>query len=413
MITNAGTGSIYDVIVVGAGPSGSTLAYDLSSRGVSVCLIEKAALPRYKPCGGGLLYKAASLLDFDISQLVEDVTYGISFTCNLKDEFVQVYDEPLIYMLMRDSFDWHLVERAVAAGTNLLQSHRVTRITFHNDSVAVATDRQKEVRGQIVVGADGARSIVSKTLGADRQFSKLVAIQSEVPVSPAALQHFKGKAWIDWCTIPGGYSWVFPKADHLSVGVGAPPEFGKQLRSFHAKWLAANQLPVVNGGKKYGHILRMRSDHSAPLSFRRALLVGEAAGLVDSFTGEGLSYALKSAHIASGTIEEALSGGLSCLGSYTGRINAEFRRELATAELLLKLFNLMPRQIHTYLKRDRPWNAVARILRGEKNYYSLEQKLGLLHFMLAPLRLASDKSYNRKIRKLGDGTYFGKTNWIE
>ncbi len=96
----------HDVIVVGAGPSGATLDYELARRGIGVLLLEKEKLPRYKCCAGGVTSKAAKLLDFDISEVVEDVIYELSFTFNLGSPYLGQHSQPLIYTVMRDVFDY-------------------------------------------------------------------------------------------------------------------------------------------------------------------------------------------------------------------------------------------------------------------------------------------------------------------
>ena len=93
-----------DVTIVGAGPAGATLAYELARRGIGVLLLEKERLPRYKCCAGGVTSKAARLLDFDISEVAEDVIHEASFTFNLGTPYVGQQSQPLMYTVMRDVF---------------------------------------------------------------------------------------------------------------------------------------------------------------------------------------------------------------------------------------------------------------------------------------------------------------------
>src|SRR5437660_11498949 len=95
----------YDVIVVGAGPAGSTVARGLTQAGVRVLLLEKARLPRYKTCGGGISVKTRQLLDFDIEPAVECTIHGVAITDRLRPRFEREADVPLAYMVMRDRFD--------------------------------------------------------------------------------------------------------------------------------------------------------------------------------------------------------------------------------------------------------------------------------------------------------------------
>lgn len=122
-----------DVIVVGAGPAGATLAYELAKRGIGVLLLEKEKLPRYKCCAGGITRKAVKLLDFDISEVVEDVVYEISTTSDLRSPYLRQHGQPLIYTVMRDVFDHFLVKKAQQRGAVLIDDQKVRRIQVSGD----------------------------------------------------------------------------------------------------------------------------------------------------------------------------------------------------------------------------------------------------------------------------------------
>lgn len=397
----------FDVIIVGAGPAGSMLGFELASRSISCCIIEKESLPRYKPCGGGLQHKAASLLPFDISEIVEDTTFTIAFAHNFGDEYEKTYDKPLIYMVQRDKFDNFLTQKALSAGAALAEGESVTDISFGPSYVSVNTDTDNIFTGKIIVGADGARSIVAKKLNLGKDFLVDVGIESELLVSPSKLASFKGKAKIDWGTIPGGYCWIFPKADVLSVGIGAPPQMGKSFNIFFKQWLEYNDLSESDTSQQKGHVLKFRTNLQSPISADRAILLGDAAGLIDRLSGEGLFYAIKSAQIAAPIIQEVLTtSNYDLIHKYDVEINRELMTELKAAENLLKLFNFVPGGIHKFLKKDRPWNAVARILRGEKTYASLEAELGKFQFILEPMHWITGYAFNNKLKKMKEAKYF-------
>ncbi|MFW6117951.1 MAG: NAD(P)/FAD-dependent oxidoreductase [Chloroflexota bacterium] len=128
----------HDVIVVGAGPAGATLAYELVRRGIAVLVLEKEKFPRYKCCAGGVTSKAAKLLDFDISEVVEDVINEVSFTFNLDNHYPGQHSQPLIYTVMRDVFDHFLVMRAQQLGAVFMDGQKVTQVQVSGDWVEVS-----------------------------------------------------------------------------------------------------------------------------------------------------------------------------------------------------------------------------------------------------------------------------------
>ena len=121
----------YDVIIVGAGPSGATLAYELAKRGIGVIVLEKEIFPRYKCCAGGITHKVLNLLDFDISEAIEETIYDIRFLYKLEKSYLGHYDKPLLYTVTRDAFDNLLVERAQQYGARFLDKQKVININTY------------------------------------------------------------------------------------------------------------------------------------------------------------------------------------------------------------------------------------------------------------------------------------------
>ena len=111
----------YDVIIVGAGPAGTVLAYELASKGTRTLVIEKAKFPRYKCCAGGLTVKAANLLDINLNEAVEDIISAATVSFAGRDHYYSVHDQMFMYTVMRQKFDHTLLKRALEAGADILQ----------------------------------------------------------------------------------------------------------------------------------------------------------------------------------------------------------------------------------------------------------------------------------------------------
>jgi flavin-dependent dehydrogenase len=129
----------YDAIVVGLGPAGATAAYELSKRGFNVLAFDKQKHPRYKPCGGGLTARIEKILEPDFKNVVEKTINKVNFTFQGTGDLLAESNRPLVYMVMRDTFDNFLVEKARAAGAEILEQEKVTHVEEGKDSVLVLT----------------------------------------------------------------------------------------------------------------------------------------------------------------------------------------------------------------------------------------------------------------------------------
>ena len=224
------TNHSHDVIIVGAGPAGATLAYELSRKGIDVLILEKERLPRYKACAGGITVKTAKLLDLDFSSVTRDTVRGAKVAYGSRRSFTKSYPQPLIHMVMRDEFDQLLVQRAREAGATLADNERVRQVEIAEQVVKVETANHV-FTAQIVVGADGARSIVAANVGLMQDVDLGIGLEAEISVPGQRLVQWESLMGLDLGHMRGGYGWVFPKKDHLSVGVGSPLRQAKRLKS--------------------------------------------------------------------------------------------------------------------------------------------------------------------------------------
>jgi len=329
----------------------------------------------YKCCAGGVTSKAAKLLNFDISEVAEDIIYEVSFTFNLGSPYLGQHSQTLIYTVMRDVFDYFLVQRARQEGAALMDGQKVTQIQVSADGVEISS-ADNSFRSRLVVGADGAYSLVARELGMERRIEYVAGIESEVVVPEGELVKWKSRVQIDLGYIPGGYAWVFPKRNHLSVGVGCLASKARYLNRHHQKFL--NSLSIGS------YTIARSSSHLIPTCTKgrlvwqdKALLLGDAAGLADPLTGEGIYNAILSAQLAAPVIENSLMSGKVGLQDYQQIVESKIMPELRIARTLSKFFVRFPHLAFRMLNQSGGvWRTGCNLMLGETNYAAIKERKG-------------------------------------
>jgi len=295
--SNFNATNFYDVIVVGGGPAGATAAYFLGEAGWRVLILEKENLPRYKPCGGGLsIQMLEETFPFTFEPVIESRVNTISYVLGNRTVNIPVADRA-IATVMRDKFDSYLLDHVRA---EVKQGVTVRKITETTDRVIVETTTGDVFESRYIIGADGAKSVVARDLKLRRGRTAAAAIEAEVRASPEMQQRLGSALLFIFGDVRFGYAWIFPKADHLSVGVAAlHPQHG-ELQSALARVMGRYGISV-DGAQMRGHPIPIYT-RVEPISTARALLVGDAAGLADPFTGEGIRLAIKSGRLAAQAI---------------------------------------------------------------------------------------------------------------
>jgi geranylgeranyl reductase family protein len=374
----------YDVIVVGAGPAGATVACELARDSIDVLLLEKERLPRYKCCAGGVTLRAARLLDLDISQVAKDTIYELAFTFKLNRAFLGEHSDPLIYTVMRDEFDQLLVQKAQRQGAVLMDGQKVAAIHAGPEQIEISTS-DTVFRCRFVVGADGAYSIVARELNMRRRIEYLAAMESEITVADKDLARWKSRVQIDLGIVPAGYAWVFPKSDHLSIGAGCRVSKARSLNRHYQEFLNSLNLGDYIVARSGTHLIPTCTEGSL-IWQDRALLLGDAAGLTDPLTGEGIYYSIRSAQLAAPVIKNYLTQAGTGLQDYQQLVEKEIVSELRIARTLSKYFVHFPRLTFRMLGRsDGVWAAERDVMLGEADYSSVKEKVGGLRGMLTHL----------------------------
>lgn len=377
----------YDVVVVGAGPAGSSAAFGLASRGARVALVEKAAMPRFKPCGGGVTRRAAALLPFDISDVVDRQCFSADLM--LRDaglHFSVTRAYPLISMTMRDNFDHLLYTKAQSAGARAVDGCRVQDVACNGERVEVATDRGT-FTSRFVVAADGARSNVAQCGGWTGKTPVVPLVDWEIPVADEVLDSFAGCARFEFGPVPAGYAWIFPKKSHLSVGLGTYKRDVTDLKNKLQNFLNTAGIVPIDDIRRHGHFIPL---HPRPDGFvkKRIILVGDAAGFIDPVTGEGITYAIESGQAAAQALFDGGFAPADVKERYEARIRASTLREFYFGRLLaailygpIALRNVIFRSLGQRLSE-----AMADTIAGERTYAEIFTKHSWLRTALVTFR---------------------------
>ncbi len=363
----------YDCVVVGAGPGGSTFARHSAQRGLKVLIIEKESLPRYKTCGGGLTPAVRNLLDFDYSPVIQRKVSGVAFLSRDEDGTVFYPDSMPVDMVARSEFDHCLVKQAVAAGASLREKIRVVSIEERKDEVIVETGDGGRISGLIVVGADGARSIAARAAGFRRGYGG-IAVEAEIyPRDPAIVEEHSGHSIFGFGFAPGdGYGWVFPKKDHFSVGIGTSrarlPELVLVYREFVGRF---DFLGDAEERLRRGWFIPYCKS-SETINTRRICLVGDAAHLVDPFSGEGIYHAILSGMIGADIAVKELGEKGRLSRRYSREIKRQITRDFMFGRWCSEIYYRAPSYFY---RKERVIRALTRLAKKEIRYKDVLNEL--------------------------------------
>ncbi len=303
------------VVIIGASVGGATAAITLRGLGIETVLIERE-LTRAKPCGGAA--PPAAFREFDLPTTLIDrkVTHCLVVSPSGQETHIDVAGsvpsaDDYVAMVRREVFDAFLRSRAQQRGAELIHA-QLTGLRVERHGVTATYRRvgdggEQSITADAVIGADGAYSPTAKFLGLPN-LPRAIALQERIALPDRQMARWEHTAdlYLGHDVSPDLYAWAFPKRDHIAVGVGAGPGHTAQARTLLAN-LKARLGPALDGGR-----VLLREAHALPMeprkhmAFDRAMLIGDAAGLVVHTSGEGIYWAMKSGQIAAQVLAQHL-----------------------------------------------------------------------------------------------------------
>lgn len=355
---------MYDIIIIGAGPSGSSCAYNIKrfNPAATVLLIDKAQFPRYKPCGGGISPEVKNYLDFDFDSAV---------SCNIRDIVLTANEKKIqtqcdMHMVRREQFDDYLVAKARERGVEVLMNCDVIDIEKTPTHLTIKTT-DAHFTGKIVVLAEGSSGKLARKLNIAADNNVAAALEYEhAENNPSELLH------IDFDHNKSGYAWVFPKADGLSMGIG---RFSKQKKSNELglpqqlkPYLAKHAVNNIVREQMHGHPVQLYSGRKK-LVHDRIMLIGEIAGCVDPLTAEGIRPAIKSGFLAAKLLAEAIAKNkLAIIKKYDRVFHKEIGKDFQYARFASYLLFRYFEKVLPLFSTPRAVSAFASVFTGQARY---------------------------------------------
>ncbi|RLB42350.1 MAG: hypothetical protein DRH12_05905 [Deltaproteobacteria bacterium] len=388
----------WDIVVVGAGPAGTSSAASLAKAGFRVLIVDKYPLPKTKPCAGGLVIRG-------LRRLPREIVVPVQRYCRETRVFVSGQDlcfitkksNPIIAMTMREDFDRALADFAVSSGAKLLAPCEVKGIeTDDTGSVKVITN-EGEFNSNYLVAADGAVSTVARKIGLSQSAYLVPAVECEIRVDWETFARFEGAARFDMGFISGGYGWVFPKKEHLSVGIG-------RMRKGKAGLAQSLRRYIEFLGLEKGIVLEKKASvisfyiQGRPFAKGRVLLVGDAAGLADPLTAEGISSAILSGQLAAKAIKSCDGSARALTKRYVSLLERHILKDVRLARRVGRWVYDYPALMKALflVYGERLCEGMMEVMSGNKSY------LGVLanpFTYLRPFRLGGKATRRTKIDK--------------
>ena len=272
---------MYDLIIIGGGPSGSSAGRRAGKLGLNTLLLEKEEFPRYKPCGGGLSAHAISYLDFELPQdIIEWEVTGVRGV--FKDQMIEVHkDHRISALVSRDVFDNFLLKKAKETGIEVHIGEKALSCTERPEFVEVIT-KEQTYQAKFAIVAEGAHGLIKTCVRpADTREEYWISVVAEIPAEEREIEERLGKTVeLQLGVASGGYGWIFPHKTYYSVGIGGVSKDFPHPKESMLEFLKENGFSGEY--KLHGHKIP-RGGIKRKISSSRILLSGDAAGFVDAF----------------------------------------------------------------------------------------------------------------------------------
>jgi flavin-dependent dehydrogenase len=281
--------------------------------------------------------RGARQLPFSLDPVVDEEVTAIDFRLRYGLAVRHAYDEPIVLMTRRSRLDAYLLDKAAEAGVEVRQGARVREVLPHPTTPEVRGDGFRAL-GTVVLGADGANGVSAAALGGGPVPWDAIAYEGNADRSLYPAKEFDGSMLFEVGTVPGGYGWIFPKSDHANFGVGGWFHEGPQMKTHLRRLCSAHGISMDDLTGLRGYRIPLRGTGS-PIAGRRVALIGDAAGVADPLSGDGMFEAFTSARLAAENTMAILDGRVRDFAAYRRRLRAEIGRHSAVswwAKLILE-----------------------------------------------------------------------------
>jgi geranylgeranyl reductase family protein len=396
------------VIVAGAGPAGALAARTLAEAGIVTLLVDRAAFPRNKPCGGGISTRVLRRFPW-VSDAIAGIDQHVVARLHLEgpdgSTFNVTSPAPCVLLVRRVEFDAALVAAAVSCGARLRTGFEITQARVEPDGVTLQSRSGERLRAPLVIAADGVHSVIAKRVGLNTRWPRThlaIDMMEETPSSvlraerPDELWAAYGYQGLD------GYGYIFPKAHHVNVGVGCLlSHFDQAVERAPAELQASFVGSLVERGILHGrHAPEAFTPYLIPVGgplpvtgTSRILLAGDAGGFVNGVTAEGIYYAMVSGELAGRAAAAATRGGaghdagLQYERAWNREIGSELRDAVALQRLLFSNRSALAQMVRDASPTSPLTTTLLAFFRGEIPYAAVRRRI-LLRHPLTAIRLA-------------------------